>query len=209
MAYLALLRHGPTGWTAERRLQGRADLPLSPAGRADVASWRLPAEVDGFAWVTSPLKRARETAALLGRADAQIDPRLTEMSFGEWEGRRLAEISAGLGPAMGEMEERGLDFRAPGGESPREVQSRLAPFLAETGQAGIDRLAVVHKAVIRALYALATGWPMLGRPPQRLMEFGLHLFVVATDGRISPSRLNLPLAPAPKRRHGRPLVSRR
>ncbi|HEY8014114.1 MAG TPA: histidine phosphatase family protein, partial [Dongiaceae bacterium] len=33
MALLALLRHGPTIWTAARRLQGRADLPLSPEGR--------------------------------------------------------------------------------------------------------------------------------------------------------------------------------
>ncbi len=200
MARLALLRHGPTAWTAERRLQGRGDPPLSPAGRAAVAAWQLPPEVEGFAWVTSPLLRARETAALLGHGDARVDPRLVEMSFGEWEGRRLAEISTELGPAMTAMEERGLDFRAPGGESPREVQQRLAPFLAETGQGGVDRLAVVHKAVIRALYALATGWPMLGRPPERLVEFGLHLFVVAGDGRLCLGRLNLPLAPSPEGR---------
>jgi broad specificity phosphatase PhoE len=196
MARLALLRHGPTAWTAERRLQGRSDLPLSPAGRVAVAAWQLPADVAGFAWITSPLIRARETAALLGHGDARVDPRLTEMSFGEWEGRRLAEIAAELGPAMTAMEARGLDFRAPGGESPREVQQRLAPLLAEMGRGGIDRLAVAHKAVIRALYALATGWPMLGRPPERLMEFGLHIFTVADDGRLSLSRLNLPLAPS-------------
>ncbi len=196
MARLAVLRHGPTAWTAERRLQGRSDLPLSPAGRNAVAGWQMPREVEGFAWVTSPLKRARETAALLGHADARIDPRLVEMSFGEWEGRRLAEIGAELGPALAELEDRGLDFRAPGGESPREVQQRLAPFLLETGRGGIDRLAVAHKAVIRALYSLATGWPMLGKPPQRLMEFGLHIFAVAADGSIVLSRLNLPLLAA-------------
>ena len=203
MALLALLRHGPTAWTAERRLQGRVDLPLSSAGRAAVAGWRLPREVEDFAWVTSPLRRARETARLLGHGDALVDARLAEMSFGEWEGRRLAEISAELGPAMGEMEERGLDFKAPGGESPREVQQRLAPFLAETGRSGIDRVAVVHKAVIRALYALASGWPMLGRPPQRLMEFALHIFTVAGDGKLSLNRLNLPLAPSPEGRGDR------
>src|SRR5689334_22237560 len=195
MARLAVLRHGPTAWTAERRLQGRSDLPLSPAGRNTVASWQLPREVDGFAWVTSPLKRARETAALLGHGDARVDPRLAEMSFGEWEGRRLAEIGAELGPALAELEDRGLDFRAPGGESPREVQQRLAPFLLETGRGGIDRLAIAHKAVIRALYALATGWPMLGKPPHRLMEFGLHIFAVAADGGITLLRPNLPLQP--------------
>ena len=43
VALLALLRHGPTSWTAARRLQGRADLPLSPEGRQAVARWRLAA----------------------------------------------------------------------------------------------------------------------------------------------------------------------
>jgi broad specificity phosphatase PhoE len=197
MARLAILRHGPTEWTAERRLQGRVDLPLSTAGRATVARWRLPGEIDGFAWVTSPLVRARETARLLGHPDAAVEVRLSEMNFGDWEGRRLAELSAELGPAMAILEDRGLDFRAPGGESPREVQARLLPFLIETGRGGIDRLAVAHKAVIRALYSLATGWPMLGRPPQRLAEFGLHLFSVAPDGGLRVEQLNLPLeAPA-------------
>jgi probable phosphoglycerate mutase len=193
MAHLALLRHGPTAWTAERRLQGRTDLPLSPTGRAVVSNWQMPRQVDGFAWVTSPLKRARETAALLGHGEARIDQRLIEMSFGEWEGKRLVEISAELGPAMAALEDRGLDFCAPGGESPREVQQRLAPFLLETGQGGVDRLAVAHKAVIRALYALATGWPMQGKPPQRLTEFALHIFAVAADGGTTLSKLNLPL----------------
>jgi broad specificity phosphatase PhoE len=195
MARLALLRHGPTAWSAERRLQGCCDLPLSPAGRQAVASWQLPREVDRFTWTTSALKRARETAALLGHGDARVDARLNEMNFGEWEGRRLAELAAELGPAMQELEDRGLDFRAPGGESPREVQQRLAPFLLETGRGGIDRLAVVHKGVIRALYALATGWPMVNKPPHRLLEFGLHMFAVAADGGISMSRLNLPVLP--------------
>ncbi len=196
MPLLALLRHGPTAWTAERRLQGRSDLPLSTAGRAAVSSWQLPSEVDGFAWVVSPLGRARETAALLGHGEAPVDSRLIEMGFGEWEGRRLADLSAELGPAMTEMEDRGLDFQAPGGESPRQVQQRLAPFLAETGASGVNRLAITHKAVIRALYALASGWSMLGRPPQRLAEFGLHLFAVASDGKLTLRRLNLSLAPA-------------
>jgi broad specificity phosphatase PhoE len=194
VARLALLRHGPTVWTAERRLQGGSDLPLSPAGRLAVSSWHLPREVDGFAWVTSPLKRARETAALLGHGDARIDARLREMSFGEWEGRRLAEIAGELGSAMQALEDRGLDFCAPGGESPREVQRRLAPFLLQTGRGGVDQLAVVHKAVIRALYAFATGWPMVGKPPQRLMEFALHIFAVAADGSLTLSALNLPLS---------------
>ena len=196
MARFALLRHGPTAWTAEHRLQGQFDLPLSPEGRWAVARWRLPEEVAGFAWLTSPLARARETAALLGHGEAPADPRLTEMSFGEWEGERLRELRARLGPAMDEIEGRGLDFRAPRGETPREVQARLAPLLAEIGHEGKDRLAVTHKGVIRALYALATGWPMLGEPPEPLMDFALHIYEVARDGTPRLLRHNLPLEPA-------------
>jgi broad specificity phosphatase PhoE len=191
-----MLRHGPTAWTTERRLQGRTDMPLSPEGKATVLGWRLPAETAGFAWVTSPLARARKTAALLGHGNAPVDARLVEMSFGDWEGRRLADLRAEFGPAMDALESRGLDFRAPGGESPRELQRRLAPFLAELGRGRGDLIAVTHKSVIRALYALATGWPMLGRPPQRLADFALHLFAIDPAGTPAVHRLNLPLGAA-------------
>lgn len=196
MARLALLRHGPTAWTAEHRLQGQSDLPLSPEGRRAVASWRLPPEVAGFAWLTSPLRRAKETAVLLGHGKARADRRLTEMSFGEWEGQRLRELRKGLGSAMDEIEGRGLDFRAPGGETPREVQARLAPLLAEIGREGRDYLAVTHKGVIRALYALATGWQMLGEPPEPFADFALHIYEVAGDGTPVLLRHNIPLEPA-------------
>ena len=194
MPLLALLRHGPTAWTAERRLQGQTDIPLSPEGKATVLGWELPKEAAGFAWVTSPLARARQTAVLLGHGDAPVDARLVEMGFGDWEGRRIDDLRAELGPSMDALESRGIDFRAPGGESPRDVQQRLAPFLAETGRRGGGVIAVTHKSVIRSLYARATGWPMLGRPPERLAEFALHLFAVDAAGTPAVHRLNLLLA---------------
>jgi broad specificity phosphatase PhoE len=197
MPLLALLRHGPTNWTAERRLQGRTDLSLSNPGRETVADWQLPPEVAEFSWLSSPLRRARETAALLGHGDALVDDRLAEMSFGSWEGRRLADLRSEIGPAMAELEGRGLDFRAPAGESPRELQERVMPLLREIGRGRADFLAVTHKAVIRAVYALASGWDMATPPPQRLLEFGLHLFALAEDGTPSPHRLNLPLGSPP------------
>jgi probable phosphoglycerate mutase len=54
---------------------------------------------------------------------------------------------------MTQNEAAGLDFRPPGGESPRDVQERLKPYLASL--AG-PTIAVTHKGVLRALYALAT-----------------------------------------------------
>ena len=54
---LAVLRHGPTQWNTDGRMQGRSDIALSPEGRALVTTWRLPAEVHGFDVITSPLIR--------------------------------------------------------------------------------------------------------------------------------------------------------
>jgi probable phosphoglycerate mutase len=130
-----------------------------------------------------------ETAQLLG-LDPAPEPRLIEMAWGDWEGKRLAEIRGELGPAMAENEARGLDFRPPGGESPREVQDRLKPLLQEIDQPTIF---VTHKGVLRALYALAAGWAMKDDPPDKLRDGHAHEFKVAADGTVSIARLNIPI----------------
>jgi broad specificity phosphatase PhoE len=192
MTLLALLRHGPTEWNTMRRLQGRVDLPLSPAGQVYVSRWRLPAEVAGFVWVTSPLRRARETAELLGLTDATIARALTETDWGEWEGKTLAELRALDAAAVAAAEAKGLDFRPPGGESAREVQKRLGPWLARVAAQGTPTGAITHKGVIRAVLALATGWTMTGKPPVRLDWDAVHLFRLAPDGAPAVERLNIP-----------------
>ena len=75
---LVVLRHGPTDWNAGRRIQGLSDRPLSAAGRAVVRRWKLPDDSAGYHWMTSPLLRARETAALMGHGDAVIESALVE-----------------------------------------------------------------------------------------------------------------------------------
>lgn len=204
MTALALIRHGPTAWNAAGRIQGRSDQPLSPAGRRAVAAWRLPDDLAGDAvrsWrlLCSPLRRARETALLLwpGHAAAAMEcaPALAEMSWGAWEGRRLADLRRAGGGAFAAEEARGLDFRPSGGESPREVQARLRPLLAGLAQDGRPGVAITHKGVIRAIYALASGWDMTGKAPQRLADACLHRFRLDAAGRPAIDRLNIPLAP--------------
>lgn len=197
---LALLRHGPTAWSRAKRIQGLSDQPLDPEGRAEVARWRLPEEFIEALWVTSPLERCRETAALLAnshrrRGSIAVEPRLIEMDHGQWEGERLADLRDRLGPVMAAREARGLDYRAPGGESPRDVQARLGSWLLEIGAAGGQVLAVTHKGVMRALYAQATGWDMTAKPPVKLRNAALHLFTVAADGGLALGQLNLRLLP--------------
>ena len=184
---LALLRHGDTPWSAAARIQGRSDVPLSDAGRIAVRAIALPPQCRGMRIVSSPLARCVETAALLGAPHAVREPRLAEMSWGVWEGRRLAELRAELGRAMEENEARGWDFRPAGGESPREVLERVRSWLAELDE---PTLAVTHRGVIRAVFASATGWDMLGKPPAKLDWTAVHLFRVGPGGAASVERLN-------------------
>ncbi|MEX0922208.1 MAG: histidine phosphatase family protein [Rhodovibrionaceae bacterium] len=194
MTRLFILRHGPTAWNAEGRIQGHTDIPLSPEGEEMVRGWAIPAEFSGFSWVVSPLGRARQTAALLGARDPEPAGALMEMCWGDWEGQRLAELRERHGAEMAANEARGLDFRPPGGESPRDLRARLAPWLASVAEAGRDRIAVAHKGVIRALYTLASGWDMTGKPPEKLLSGRGHLFSLDTDGTPRCERLNIRLA---------------
>jgi probable phosphoglycerate mutase len=119
------------------------------------------------------------------------------MAWGAWEGSTLPELDRIPEAALAERAAAGLEFRPPGGESPREVQARLLPLLAEIAQAGRPTGAITHKGVIRAVFALASGWDMLGKPPARLDWQSAHLFRLDAHGRPAIERLNLPLRGEP------------
>ena len=100
MTILALLRHAETDWSAARRLQGRTDIPLNDAGRRAVSGRRIPSACHAMQVVSSPLLRCTQTAQCLGLAPVSLEPRLTEMSWGDWEGRTLAVLRDALGVAI-------------------------------------------------------------------------------------------------------------
>ena len=79
MTLLALIRHAPTTWNAEGRLQGRRDTPLSEEGAAMLAEWAPPVAFSAFDWRVSPLSRTRRTARALAGRDVPTDDRLIEM----------------------------------------------------------------------------------------------------------------------------------
>lgn len=190
MTPLILLRHAQTAWSADSRLQGRADLPLSGQGRRQAQTWRLPAPVTrGARPVTSPLRRARETAAAMG-LPARSEPALTEMDWGRWEGRILAELRRADPVGMARREARGLDFRPPDGESYRDVATRLRPWFGAVAAAGQPVVAVTHKGVITVCLALATGWDMTTPRPARLQDGCWHGFLLGPGGRLAVDRLN-------------------
>ena len=193
MTILALVRHGLTSWNENKLVQGRSDIPLSKKGRIQVGNWHVPDEVKDFLIVSSPLIRAKETARILFGKNTTTDDRLVEMNWSEWEGRSLNELRADLGNLLEAWEAKGLDFKAPGGESPREVQQRLKPFMRERAKTKKNTLAVCHKGVIRAVYALSINWDMTDKPPQKLKDDCVHLFELAKDGTPSVHQLDLPM----------------
>ena len=192
MTPLALIRHGPTLWNEQRRLQGRADMPLSPNGRAAVAGWRVPEDFAGYEWVASPLRRAAQTAELLALA-AAVEPAVIEMDWGDWEGHTRDELKAKYGDAFRLRAGKGLDLRPHGGESPRELRARLQGWLARVAAGGRAGGAVTHQGVIRAAISLATGWDMTAPPPHALDWAAVHLFALAPDGSPAIERLNIGL----------------
>ncbi|MEM8741145.1 MAG: histidine phosphatase family protein [Pseudomonadota bacterium] len=179
MIRIALLRHFPTDWNAGGRLQGRRDIPLSAAGRADLAQHRLPEDWAGCPVVSSPLARARETAQTLGRGPVRLDDRLIEMDFGAWEGRTAQELESDPQAQYRPLEDWGWDFAPPGGESAAALAERLCACLAELDG---PTLVVTHRGVIRCALALASGWGYRGPQPFRIKRASLHPVSLGNDG---------------------------
>jgi len=190
---LALLRHAITDWNLEKRVQGRIDQPVSDLGREQLANLALPRSLTNYCWYCSPLLRARQSAELLGLTDVVIEPALIEMSWGDWEGEVLKPLRRKLGDVMRANESRGLDFCPPGGESPRQVQARLQPWLQQLAASGSDSAAVVHKGIIRCVYSLASGWDMRGESPVDFAWNAIHQFELTANGEVLDSYQSIPL----------------
>jgi broad specificity phosphatase PhoE len=115
-----LARHGETEWSLSGQHTGRTDLPLTERGERNARRLGERLKALTFARVfTSPLRRAFRTCELAGfAAVAIVDPDLVEWNYGEYEGRRTAEIRA-------ERPDWQL-FRdgCPGGETPQQISAR-------------------------------------------------------------------------------------
>jgi len=153
---MLLIRHGESTWNQERRIQGNLDPGLSDEGKAQAAL--LAARLKGrpfTALYTSPLRRALDTAAILGEptglAPLPIDG-LREIRLGEWEGRTAAEIRITSGNLYDRWLDRPLDVSSPpGGEEIRAFQQRAVEAIESLRRSHIegDLLIVTHGGVIK------------------------------------------------------------
>ncbi|WP_417675379.1 histidine phosphatase family protein [Pseudodonghicola sp.] len=177
MIRLALLRHGHTDWNRQGRIQGASDIPLDDEARAGLAALRLPNDWATAELWSSPLKRATETAELVTRRAPRRAPELVEMNWGDWEGQRGLDLLATPGSGFRHIEDWGWDYHAPGGETPRDLWTRLKPWLARLDR---DALAVCHIGVMRVLLARAHGWDFAGPAPFKIKRN--RLYVLRLEG---------------------------
>ncbi len=191
MIPLLLIRHGKTEWNLQKRLQGRCDIELSDSGRLELEQLELPAKFAEYQWLASPLKRAIETARLLGCPSPKIEDGLIEMDFGDWEGFQIKELRAKYGREMILNEAKGVHMRPPSRESPYDVQQRICSLLKK-----LDRptIAVTHKGVIRAIKSLAYDWDMKDKSPVAFQWNRAHLFMVDENGVPHASQVNIDLS---------------
>jgi broad specificity phosphatase PhoE len=144
-----LARHGETAWSLTGQHTGFTDLPLTEHGEQNARALRERLAGLKFAKVfTSPLQRAARTCELAGfGAVAEVDRDLVEWNYGQYEGRRTAEIHAG-------RPEWDL-FRdgCPGGESPDQVGARADGVLKRVRAVGADVLLFSSGHFLRVLAA--------------------------------------------------------
>ncbi len=176
------IRHGETPWNAERRYQGRKDIPLNEKGKGQASrNGKLLAQLfkergldpRAFEWHASPLGRTRETMDRVRAGfsihlpEVKFDVRLMEISFGVLEGSLHEELPANMAVAPGHRDETYWDFRPENGESYRDVEARLIEFAAVlTGPSVV----VAHGGIARTLRVLIERAPVIEvinwAPPQ-------------------------------------------
>lgn len=150
---LIVVRHGRTEANAAGRLLGRLDVPLDDTGRAQAQAL---AEVIGPVdlVVSSPLQRARQTAAAFG-AEVEVDDRWIELDYGAWDGVPNAEV----GPEQWAAWRADVDFSPPGGESLRALGSRVRAACDDLARRAVrdDVVVVTHVSPIKAAFGWALG----------------------------------------------------
>ena len=167
---IQLVRHGSTQANEARLIQGRSlDLNLSSLGfqQADALAACIAAGQRPERVITSPLKRARQTASVIAKACAcEIieDERLIELDYGDWDGTPLAEVP----PSFWAAWRSDIDFAPPGGESLGSVARRMHEALKEHAAGEAPLVLVSHVAPIKAAVAA-----VLAAPPESVWNMFL------------------------------------
>ena len=152
MNRLILIRHSKVEPASPGAFVGSIDLSLSPEGVEAARLMKVEPDRGSFQLLSSPLKRAKETAEILFPGlDVQVDDRLREIDFGRWENRTFDEIRRSDPEEVKIWESAPQEFAFPEGESVPDFISRIEALAADLKQTEKDLIAVTHGGVIRFL----------------------------------------------------------
>ncbi|MBC7921723.1 MAG: histidine phosphatase family protein [Ferruginibacter sp.] len=197
MLTVYLLRHGETLWNADgNRYCGVTDVELTEKGigQAHLAAEVL-AGITFDAVYSSPLQRAFRTAQIASGKPEQvrIDARLTEASFGEWEGKTREEF-IGEKPQLWDEWCRTPERTKAGGsgETATEVVSRVDAFFRDVQQAHVSGtiLVVAHNAVNRFYLARKLGMPLRNYRQLAQDNSSVTVFDLDGEGELKLLKLN-------------------
>jgi probable phosphoglycerate mutase len=155
-----IARHGETEWSVAGRHTGRTDMPLTPHGEDSARELGARLRGKAFAAVfTSPLARAARTCELAGFGSvARVLPDLVEWDYGDYEGRRTADIH------VDRPDWRLFRDGCPRGETPHDVGVRADRVLRTLRAVDGDVLVFSSAHILRVLTARWLGLaPATGR----------------------------------------------
>ncbi|RUL56991.1 MULTISPECIES: histidine phosphatase family protein [Lysinibacillus] len=149
MTLICLVRHGETEWNALKKIQGRADIPLNNVGALQANACR--SYLSEFKWdviVSSPLKRAKQTAEIINDAlslKLHVMDDFIERNYGEIEGLTLEERAV-MYP----------DFQCPSQETLEEVKKRVMKGINELQRLHPNKkvIVVAHGGVINIILSV-------------------------------------------------------
>ena len=188
---ILLARHGQTEWNAQRRFQGKTDVPLNESGlnEARMLAVRLKNwPVDAI--YTSPFSRALETAKIVSDLNVnavrlEVRSELEEMSFGNWEKLSVHDVAKNFPGRYEAWKDDPSKVVPPGGESFEDVVKRVKPVLDDIlNREDREVLIVAHGGVIRAIVVLLLGLSPSGIWHMRLDNCAL-VGLVLKDGKAS------------------------
>jgi broad specificity phosphatase PhoE len=184
---VVFVRHGQTDANRNGVLLGRLDPPLNDAGReqASAVAARV-SRLEPVRVVTSPLVRAVETAEIVASAcavrEVEVDARLIEVDYGEYDGLPLGELPEDLVWKW----RNDADFAPPGGESLASVGKRMGEYTREVLDTLADGpvVAVSHVSPIKAAVLWALGLPDLYAWRLRLDNASVTRLAPGPDGPV-------------------------
>jgi phosphoserine phosphatase len=149
---LTLVRHGETVWNREKKIQGITDIELTELGIEQANKLSLSLQKENFdRIITSPLKRAYDTAQAIGRyhdVAITVENDLHEIDAGELEGLSYPDLLIRYPDFLRQWMIDHSSVAMPNGESLQNVQDRVWPVIKRIVETSRDALVVSHSFVI-------------------------------------------------------------